>query len=113
MVAARTAASATGKDMVIRRFLGPGELPWVAFNFSFQHRWPAFHTIDTAFPLGNIMFEGVHFPTLHNVDAYLHGQFVDYMTLPPPEIRRPTHKAGINLTGPNRHHSGLPWAAEP
>lgn len=105
----RALCVALGMDRAIRRTLGKGEKQWIAYDLSFQRWWPSFHTVDTVYPVSSIRFEGFLFPAPAHVDAYLRAQFGDYMTLPPPEQRRPVHSNGIHLTGPNFHKEGLPW----
>jgi lipopolysaccharide cholinephosphotransferase len=103
-------AAFTGLGRAIRKFLAKGERRWIAYDLSFQRWWPSFHDDGTVYPLGSLRFEGLDFPAPRDTDTYLRAQFGDYMSLPPPEQRRPVHSSGgIHLTGPNRHPEGLPW----
>ncbi|PKL07275.1 MAG: hypothetical protein CVV53_00395 [Spirochaetae bacterium HGW-Spirochaetae-9] len=113
MKAFRALCRSFSLDRAIRRALEKGEKRWIAYDLSFQRWWPSFHAPEAVYPLGGIAFEGFEFPAPADVDAYLRAQFGDYMSLPPPDQRRPVHSGGIHLTGPNLHTQGLPWTEKP
>ena len=62
------------------------------------------------FPLKKISFEGCDLWGPADPQGYLRDYFGDYMTPPPPEMRKSEHNVeAIFPIGPNPHFSALKW----
>ena len=87
--------------------MGEGERQWA---YEPPIRWLNRFPDSMVFPLKKIQFEDGEFWGPADPDAYLRSYFGDYMTPPPPELRRSDHSVeAIFPTGPNPHWSALPW----